>query len=1449
MLTLNENFVLAMTPKTKQAGWIVSIIVGFDDDELPIQYQFNSYDQNVHGVMMGLDTIEPIGEGQELDPVTRDVKTGAYALVLADKTDTLSGIDGRVRLLSNATMLVGKRVDIDLGELDLDLDDYEPLARRLVIEEVLPEAGKITIRCADLYSWGLDREVDAFFVADHPIAVARAALTAVGPAEIVDSTTLNELLYTDTSHFVISGHYMSPSPDAMPYIDLIPEGRFYIAQNVGGDPTTNYLLEESWLTKEEGDLRGIKIREKVNLALGVINAGLVPAEPGVFEYRSVDLDATPVMHFTSAEVGTNFQQTKTYEDIANQCEIFGRAADGQTLSMALLTDHDAALIAGYPLQTGSTERRYVKKDFPESGSHPMLGAVTLTSRFWGFAGYAPDGRGFLTDSALDVGETTIRLELPQYRGFCGTLTKNTDGTWRTDGVQLPEHEISADRPVFLLLTDHNGRTELVRCTTAVTLSEGFATVTLPSGSTRDFHIYADYLIERDYDDQIGPGGYDWTQAQAENTLRVYDVTIARWRAEQLVLRQRLGLPQVTLGVPVARHAVQISDCVSFDDNLYLAYPVSGATAGATWEVIGKRPEGKASIQLKLALLRNGDAGEPPDITAEPNRAPYPRNINGTIVYSFTTGDVSGTSTSGSGLSVVGLSIPATWGDTLFRGATTWEVLPAGTAGYLFSTGGPGADPSYVSRASVAALATLQTAYTAGAAVNVTGATPVSLSVASGGTGLSVTVGSGTPTAGVSVASGFTNGIISGSPVRVNSTLRVTGAATFDGAMTLGDSPADLISILGDVNYQLTFRDTAIVTNNPGYDFYIQPGNFTNPTASNGAALGLQGGQAGTTYRGGDIWIDGGTAYGTGTGGNAYISGGNGNAGASRGSVWIGSTGIASGTVSTAVVNILRDETDPTSLHGALHSYASTNHFASAVTCDTTLAVTGISTFTGEVRVVSQVRLAQRVGDPASVSNTGFVYAKDVSGTAHLFYEDDTATVHQITPLPAGGGTATLQSAYTAGSSVTVVSGTPVRLTRSDTNTTAMLHVDQDNAGGDAAINFTVDTTSWMFGIDGSQANDPLKFSRSTALGTTDIMALESTGVVVGALGAAGDSLLHVWGSTAGAITALAGTVATFESNLLTYIQLLSPSSSGSGSGINFGDPTNTNQGGGIFWYPDEATLTFSAGGSGAAVYHIGASLLGDFGLSIGNSARPVVPDCLVHAVTADQSVVAPTGTIIAIEGSTAYYGIFGTIGGLVFGDTADPTQALFVYSHTTNAFSLASADQVLQRWTQDTAEEAPGYIDLLPNDARAGELRLRVYEEVLTLSSGTIVQGAAGAIPSGALVVGGNWRVTTSITGSTSIDIGLENAQDAAGGSSLFAAARTALTAGTVGTGANRGFCRYPNGLDASGVAIAGAFALAPGGFLCNAADRLQVASNSGTFTAGAVRIRVYYYMFADLTG
>ena len=36
-----------------------------------------------------------------------------------------------------------------------------------------------------------------------------------------------------------------------------------------------------------------------------------------------------------------------------------------------------------------------------------------------------------------------------------------------------------------------------------------------------------------------------------------------------------------------------------------------------------------------------------------------------------------------------------WGDIMFRGASGWQRLPAGTAGQKLQTNGPGADPSWV----------------------------------------------------------------------------------------------------------------------------------------------------------------------------------------------------------------------------------------------------------------------------------------------------------------------------------------------------------------------------------------------------------------------------------------------------------------------------------------------------------------------------------------------------------------------------------------------------------------------------------------------------------------------------------------------------------------------------------------------------------------------------------
>lgn len=51
----------------------------------------------------------------------------------------------------------------------------------------------------------------------------------------------------------------------------------------------------------------------------------------------------------------------------------------------------------------------------------------------------------------------------------------------------------------------------------------------------------------------------------------------------------------------------------------------------------------------------------------------------------------------SGVQTLLNSIGSTRGQVLFRGATNWSVLPPGTAGYVLSTNGAGADPSWVAQ--------------------------------------------------------------------------------------------------------------------------------------------------------------------------------------------------------------------------------------------------------------------------------------------------------------------------------------------------------------------------------------------------------------------------------------------------------------------------------------------------------------------------------------------------------------------------------------------------------------------------------------------------------------------------------------------------------------------------------------------------------------------------------
>lgn len=134
---------------------------------------------------------------------------------------------------------------------------------------------------------------------------------------------------------------------------------------------------------------------------------------------------------------------------------------------------------------------------------------------------------------------------------------------------------------------------------------------------------------------------------------------------------------------------------------------------ATWSALGVGVSGQMLTTAGAGAnpswdypVQNGDKG---DITASSNGATWTID-GGAVTYSkiqniSATRRLLGRNTAGAGVTEEVTAsgvldwIGSTRGQILYRGASTWQALAPGTAGYLLQTNGAGADPSWVASSS------------------------------------------------------------------------------------------------------------------------------------------------------------------------------------------------------------------------------------------------------------------------------------------------------------------------------------------------------------------------------------------------------------------------------------------------------------------------------------------------------------------------------------------------------------------------------------------------------------------------------------------------------------------------------------------------------------------------------------------------------------------------------
>jgi hypothetical protein len=134
----------------------------------------------------------------------------------------------------------------------------------------------------------------------------------------------------------------------------------------------------------------------------------------------------------------------------------------------------------------------------------------------------------------------------------------------------------------------------------------------------------------------------------------------------------------------------------------------------------------------------------------------------------------------------------------------------------------------------------------------------------------------------------------------------------------------------------------------------------------------------------------------------------------------------------------------------------------------------------------RVKLVERSGNPSSLSNTGFLYTKEVSGVTELFYEDDTGAVIQLTSggsIVAGPASSPIQLLEEAGDPANVAD-TGFVYTKDDGGDTELFYEDD----GGAVVQITEDGALATTGFASSE-------EEFTAVAGTQTFTLAATAAV------------------------------------------------------------------------------------------------------------------------------------------------------------------------------------------------------------------------------------------------------------------------------------------------------------------------------------------------------------------
>ena len=397
--TLNANWLRAFRRAQVRPVLLMRITLGERPDSPANLYNvaFVSGDAPLFGYPCSIAGMSSVSI--DADPITRNVSFNAVTVTMVD--------DGLLRSLALTYALVNRPCELLIGTPELAETDFVTLLGKLRIKEILPSEGKLEIELDDTRAESLALEDEGFEWPDHPWSLLRELMRRGRQQSAQQAPAANFAIpASETSHFVVTRRQYHPAPEG----DIEPQGnsREPILQRLQSLCEISYSL-----------LSISEIGESKVIAWNPSRAGA-----GDFEWTANDIsDVEQVSSFGNLITRVSADTSLDFPALQNR--VSGRPAPPKIEPRYTARDAESEtdLRGPYYGQDIALHEHAVESTWMSSGC--KVGDLFAT----------PVTR---TKPTLLVSDTSLRVPLPFWHGFCGTRTSDLGARSRGAGTLVDE---------------------------------------------------------------------------------------------------------------------------------------------------------------------------------------------------------------------------------------------------------------------------------------------------------------------------------------------------------------------------------------------------------------------------------------------------------------------------------------------------------------------------------------------------------------------------------------------------------------------------------------------------------------------------------------------------------------------------------------------------------------------------------------------------------------------------------------------------------------------------------------------------------------------------------------------------------------------------------------------------------------------------------------------------